>query len=90
MYLDGVYYWYGENKEKTTGEDGIWHMGVRCYSSTDLMNWKSEGVIIPPVTDDPSSSLSPYSYVDRPHIIYNKTTKKFVCWLKIMGRSPFS
>jgi hypothetical protein len=23
--------------------------------------------------------------MDRPHIIYNKKTKKFVCWLKIMG-----
>lgn len=86
IYVDGVYYWYGENKEKTTGKDGIWHMGVRCYSSTDLCNWKDEGVIISPVTDDPSSSLSPYSYVDRPHIIYNKTTKKYVCWLKIMGK----
>ena len=29
LYSDGVYYWYGENKEKTTGKDGIWHMGVR-------------------------------------------------------------
>ena len=33
MYLDGLYYWYGENKEKTTGENGIWHRGVRCYTS---------------------------------------------------------
>jgi len=24
--------------------------------------------------------------MDRPHIIYNKKTKKFVCWLKIMNR----
>lgn len=25
MYLDGTYYWYGENKEKTDGKNGIWH-----------------------------------------------------------------
>lgn len=25
IYVDGVYYWYGENKEKTTGENKIWH-----------------------------------------------------------------
>ena len=25
MYLDGVYYWYGENKEKSDGKSGIWH-----------------------------------------------------------------
>ncbi len=25
--IDGVYYWYGENKEKTDGQNGIWHWG---------------------------------------------------------------
>lgn len=29
IYLDGVYYWYGENKEKTDKAAGIWHWGVR-------------------------------------------------------------
>lgn len=27
MYVDGVYYWYGENKEKTDPEKNIWHWG---------------------------------------------------------------
>ncbi len=84
MYLDGTYYWYGENKEKTDGKNGIWHWGVRCYSSKDLYNWKDEGVIIPPDLDDPTSSMHPTAYMDRPHIIYNYKTKKFVCWLKNM------
>jgi hypothetical protein len=84
MYLDGVYYWYGENKEKTTGRDNIWHWGVRCYSSTDLYNWKDMGLIIPPEPDDENSPLHPSAQMDRPHIIYNRRTKKFVCWLKIM------
>lgn len=86
MYLDGVYYWYGENKEKTTGDNDIWHWGVKCYTSTDLYNWEDKGLIIPPETDNPDSSLHPSSMMDRPHIIYNKDTKKFVCWLKIMNR----
>ena len=86
MYIDGVYYWYGENKEKTDGKNGIWHWGVKCYSSKDLYNWKDEGIIIPPEPDDPDSSLHPASCMDRPHIIYNKWTKKYVCWLKIMNR----
>lgn len=86
MYIDGVYYWYGENKEKTTGTDEIWHWGVRCYTSTDLYNWEDKGLIIPPEPDDPSSPLHPSSQMDRPHIIYNKETKKFVCWLKIMEK----
>ena len=86
MVLNGVYYWYGENKEKTDGKNGIWHWGVRCYSSADLYNWKDEGIIIPPEPEDPASSLHPSACMDRPHIIYNKRTKKFVCWLKIMNK----
>ena len=85
IHIDGVYYWYGENKEKTTGESPIWHWGVRCYSSTDLYNWEDQGIIIPPEPDNPNSSLHPYSKMDRPHIIYNKKTNKYVCWLKIMN-----
>ncbi len=86
IYLDGFYYWYGENKEFTDPEKGIWHWGVRCYRSEDLYNWDDLGLIIPPEPDDPDSSINPHSYMDRPHIIYNKKTKKFVCWLKIMQK----
>ena len=86
MYWDGIYYWYGENKEKTTGDNDIWHWGVRCYTSTDLYNWEDKGLIIPPEPDDTDSSLHPSAQMDRPHIIYNQTTGKFVCWLKIMHK----
>lgn len=83
IYVDGTYYWYGENKEKTDGTTDIYHWGVRCYSSKDLYNWKDEGVIIPPEPEDLESPLHPAICMDRPHIIYNEKTKKFVCWLKI-------
>lgn len=85
FYENGIYYWYGENKEKTDGRNGIWHWGVRCYSSRDLYNWKDEGIIIPPDEEEPSSPLHPSRCMDRPHIIYNKRTGKYVCWLKIMN-----
>lgn len=84
IYIDGTYYWYGENKEKSTPNSGIWHWGVRCYKSKDLYNWEDCGLIIPPEPDNLHSSLHPASSMDRPHIIYNKFTKKYVCWLKIM------
>lgn len=80
----GMYYWYGENKEKTDGISGIWHWGVRCYRSSDLYNWEDCGLIIPPEPEDPESPLYPPTCMDRPHIIFNQQTKKFVCWLKIM------
>lgn len=84
--VDGSYYWYGENKEKTEVGGGIWHWGVRCYASTDLYNWEDKGLIIPPEPDNPESSLHPEACMDRPHIIYNRWTKKYVCWLKIMHK----
>lgn len=83
--VDGTFYWYGENKEKSTPGSNIWHWGVRCYASTDLYNWEDKGLIIPPEVDDPMSPLHPQQFVDRPHIIYNERTRKFVCWIKIMG-----
>ena len=86
MYWEGAYYWYGENKEFTDPAKGIWHWGVRCYKSTDLYNWQDLGLIIPPNTEDPGSSIHPASMMDRPHIIYNSKTEKFVCWLKIMEK----
>ena len=43
IYENGTYYWYGENKEFTTGKDEIWTWGIRFYSSKDLVNWKDEG-----------------------------------------------
>lgn len=82
---DGKYYLVGENKEKSTPESGVWHNGVRLYSSEDLYNWKAEGIILPP-EDDPENPLHPKQYMDRPHIIYNKKTDKFVMWIKIMSK----
>ncbi|WP_347977758.1 family 43 glycosylhydrolase [Microbacterium sp. ProA8] len=84
-YEDGTFYWYGENKERTTPGSGNWHWGVRAYVSTDLYNWEDRGLIIPPVLDDPASPLHPAQKMDRPHIIFNEATKKYVCWLKVMG-----
>lgn len=85
MYVDGVFYWYGENKEKSISEYEVWHWGVRLYSSTDLYNWKDEGLIMPPEPDKPGHPLHPQSKMDRPHILYNDRTGKYVMWLKIMG-----
>lgn len=85
LYLDGKFYWYGENKEKTFNYYGIWHWGVRLYSSKDLYNWTDEGIICLPQPQDLDSPLYPKSKMDRPHILYNALTEKFVLWMKIMG-----
>ncbi|MDZ8171207.1 family 43 glycosylhydrolase [Microbacterium xanthum] len=81
--VDGVFYWYGENKEHSSPGSGVWHWGVRCYSSVDLMTWEDRGLIIPP-SDDPTSPLHPSQALDRPHIVFNAKTGKYVCWVKVM------
>jgi hypothetical protein len=78
------YYWFGENKEKSVKGTNIWTWGVRCYVSDDLYNWEDKGLLIPPDTENPDSPLNPAKEMDRPHIIYNERTKKWVCWMKIM------
>lgn len=83
--VDGVFYWYGENKEHSTPGSDVWHWGVRCYSSTDLYRWQDRGVIVGPDVDDPASPLHPAQYMDRPHIVYNRRTRQFVCWVKVMN-----
>lgn len=88
FYENDTFYWYGENKEKTVPGSGIWHWGVRCYSSKDLCNWNDEGLIIEPDLEHQDSPLHPSSYLDRPHILYNDKTKKYVCWIKFSGMDP--
>jgi len=80
------FYWYGENKENVTDERVEWHNGVRLYSSEDLYNWVDEGIICAATPDDLSNPLHPCSKMDRPHILYNDKTEKFVLWMKIMGK----
>lgn len=80
------FYWYGENKEFTDGKQGKESWGIRFYRSRNLYDWDDLGPIIPPDLSDASSPLSPTLFPERPHILFNPRTRKFVCWIKI--RSP--
>lgn len=84
--LGDTYYWYGENKEKTVPGSGIRSYGVRMYKSQDLYNWEDLGLVLPPVLDDPENPLHPSQAMDRPHILFCAKTRKFVLWMKIMGK----
>lgn len=83
-----TFYWYGENKEFTNGKDGIESWGIRFYASKDLYNWDDLGPLIPPDTVNPDSPLNPKVFPERPHILHNEKTGKYVCWIKIRGRGP--
>lgn len=85
FYEDGIYYWYGENKERTDGVCSIWTWGIRAYASRDLYNWEDRGLIIEPDLENSQSNLYPSARVDRPHIMKCGKTGKYVCWIKLSG-----
>lgn len=91
LYHDGTYYWYGEYKNDSTYHaPGVeWDCyrteagGVACYSSKDLQSWKFEGVVLQPDTSDATSDIHPSMVIERPKVVYNDKTKKFVMWMHI-------
>ncbi|MDH6357712.1 glycoside hydrolase family 43 protein, partial [Parabacteroides sp. PF5-9] len=52
---------------------------VSCYSSKDLYSWKNEGVALS-VVDDTTHLLARGCKIERPKVIYNQKTNKFVMW----------
>jgi hypothetical protein len=90
LQVGSTYFWYGENKERTLPGSGVWQWGMRMYSSLDLMNWKDRGLFIPPDLHNTQSTFAPSSFTDRPHIVFNKRTNKYVCWAKHMHPGDWS
>jgi hypothetical protein len=74
----GVYYWFGESR-LPRGETDRTKYGVGCYSSKDLISWKNEGLALK-VINDTSGLLLPGCVIERPKVIYNRKTGKFVMW----------
>ena len=76
--IEGTFYWFGESRLSRQAADRS-DYGVGCYSSHDLLNWKNEGLALK-VVNDTSSLLQPGCVIERPKVIYNKKTGKFVMW----------
>lgn len=82
LFYEGRYYWFGEHK--IGGRAGnVAHVGVHCYSSIDLYNWKDEGIALQVVTNDPNHEIAKGRVIERPKVIYNEKTKKFVMWFHL-------
>ena len=79
MCQDGTYYWYGEHKSDSTS---CAYVGVTCYSSKNLTDWKYEGVALK-VDTLKGSDLEAGCILERPKVIYNKQTKKYVMWFHL-------
>jgi len=91
LFHEGTYYWYGEYKKGKTylPENINWEAyrtdvaGISCYSSKDLLKWKYEGLVLSAVKDDANHDLHTSKVLERPKVIFNKKTGKFVMWMHI-------
>jgi beta-xylosidase len=82
LYHQGKYYWFGEHKVE--GRNGNRAMvGVGCYSSADLYNWKDEGIALPVAPENSGSEIEKGAVIERPKVVYNAKTKKFVMWFHL-------
>lgn len=81
LFHDGVYYWFGEHKIRGRRGNSA-QVGVRCYSSTDLYNWKDEGIALA-VSEDRDSEIVRGCIIERPKVIYNAKTGRFVMWFHL-------
>jgi hypothetical protein len=79
LYHEGKYYWFGEHKGEQSNSAFV---GITCYSSANLYDWTYEGVALP-VEKDPRSEIVEGCIIERPKVIYNTKTKKFVMYFHL-------
>ena len=76
VFEKGFYYWFGEDRT------GFVSNGVSCYQSKDLYNWKRLGLSLK-TKGEPKEDMNDISHgrlFERPKVIYNPQTKKWVMW----------
>ena len=87
-----TYYWYGENKggdnkiaRFVTGQEvsRVDVIGISCYTSKDLLNWKYEGLVLESEKEDIASPIHTSQVVERPKVIYNEKNNNFVLWMHV-------
>jgi beta-xylosidase len=81
-----TYYWFGEHKI-AGGAGNVAQVGVGVYSSKDLYHWKNEGIALK-VSEDPASPIAKGCIIERPKVLFNARTGKFVMWFhhELAGR----
>jgi hypothetical protein len=83
IFNDGVYYWYGEHKLEGKSEAEFADGGIHCYSSSDLLNWKDEGLVLSVDYKDEKSDLAYGCILERPKVVFNSKNKEYVAYFKL-------
>ena len=78
---DETYYWFGQHMVEGDAGNSA-QVGVHGYSSKDLYHWKDEGIALR-VSQDPKSDITKGCILERPKVIYNRKTDKFVMWFHL-------
>ncbi|MFE3674571.1 RICIN domain-containing protein [Streptomyces goshikiensis] len=74
--VDEHYYWFGEDRNPDNS-----FRYVSAYRSTDLKNWEFRGHVLSPATDPELATAN----IERPKVIYNRSTDQFVMWMHKEG-----
>ncbi|SNX64801.1 glycosyl hydrolase family 43 [Streptomyces sp. TLI_55] len=75
------YYWFGENRNADNT-----FKAVSVYRSTDLKNWEFRNNVL---TQSSAAELGT-AYIERPKVIYNASTGKFVMWMHKENGTDYS
>jgi hypothetical protein len=70
--VGSYYYWFGENRNA----DNTFRY-VDAYRSTDLKNWEFRNHVLTEATDPELATAN----IERPKVMYNAATGKFVMWM---------
>jgi glycosyl hydrolase family 43/ricin-type beta-trefoil lectin protein len=81
--VGGTWYAFGEDKTGETSANTAFQ-DIPCYSSTDLRTWTYQGVAL---AKQSSGDLGPSRIVERPKVIYNSSTGKYVMYMHIDNMS---
>ena len=76
----GTYYWYGESRSDNGKPYSS--LGVSCFTSKDLKNWTNHGLVLK-VSQEPGSDIEGGCIIERPKVLFNKKTGKFVMWFHL-------
>ena len=71
----GVYYWFGENRRGDRRQ-------VTCYASTNLQDWTFRNMVLKDLGSETG-------FTERPKVIYNDRTRRFVMWMHKEGKGSY-
>jgi hypothetical protein len=84
LFHDGAYYWFGQHMVAGTAGNQF-HVGVHCYRSSDLYNWSDAGIALA-APKDRASDIAEACILERPKVIFNAKTNKFVMWFHLEAK----